>query len=308
MGSGLTGERCRIGLVAVGQFGKDGNELPAPSESRPPEAESSRYHGRVSATTRWAERRWPRGVVAAPHALAAEAGVAILRQGGNAVDAATAAATTVAVVYPHMNGVGGDSFWLKPLLGVRLGRDRRRHRDPLAEPRRVLLAGPRAREPPGAAQADRPHADPVHVSGGWASAPGLRHDGRRGPTADASGAGYAHPRSAPRAAGGGRGAPLALRAHVGRGHRGAAARDARRRRRHRVTASARTRRGGRRGMERPHGPRAGDQNRVRRTDRRLRSARRRRRARLVDLQSWGPRDGPQTPGARSAPASRGAPR
>jgi len=68
--------------------------------------------GRVSAATRWAERRWPRGVVAAPHALAAEAGVAILRRGGNAVDAAIAAATTVAVVYPHMNGVGGDSFWL----------------------------------------------------------------------------------------------------------------------------------------------------------------------------------------------------
>jgi gamma-glutamyltranspeptidase/glutathione hydrolase len=68
--------------------------------------------GRVSAATRWAERRWPRGLVAAPHALAAEAGVAILRRGGNAVDAAIAAATTIAVVYPHMNGVGGDSFWL----------------------------------------------------------------------------------------------------------------------------------------------------------------------------------------------------
>ena len=50
--------------------------------------------------------------MAAPHALAAEAGVAILKDGGNAVDAAIAAATTVAVVYPHMNGVGGDSFWL----------------------------------------------------------------------------------------------------------------------------------------------------------------------------------------------------
>ena len=50
--------------------------------------------------------------MAAPHALAAEAGLTILQRGGNAVDAAVAAAMTVAVVYPHMNGVGGDSFWL----------------------------------------------------------------------------------------------------------------------------------------------------------------------------------------------------
>ena len=68
--------------------------------------------GRVSAATRWAECRSTRGIVATPHALASRAGVAILNRGGNAVDAAIAAATTIAVVYPHMNGVGGDSFWL----------------------------------------------------------------------------------------------------------------------------------------------------------------------------------------------------
>jgi gamma-glutamyltranspeptidase/glutathione hydrolase len=52
------------------------------------------------------------GMVATPHRLATEAGVAALAAGGNAVDAAIAAAAAIAVTYPHMNGVGGDNFWL----------------------------------------------------------------------------------------------------------------------------------------------------------------------------------------------------
>jgi oxamate amidohydrolase len=38
-------------------------------------------------------------------------GLAILREGGNAIEAMVATAA-VAVVYPHMNGLGGDNFWL----------------------------------------------------------------------------------------------------------------------------------------------------------------------------------------------------
>jgi len=50
--------------------------------------------------------------VAAPHALAAESGRAILAEGGNAIEAMVAMAATIALVYPHMNAIGGDGFWL----------------------------------------------------------------------------------------------------------------------------------------------------------------------------------------------------
>lgn len=53
-----------------------------------------------------------RGMAVAPHALAAQSALEVLREGGNALEAMIAAAATIAVVYPHMNGIGGDSFWL----------------------------------------------------------------------------------------------------------------------------------------------------------------------------------------------------
>ncbi len=52
------------------------------------------------------------GMVTAPHSLAAQAGLGVLRDGGNAVEACVAVAATLAVVYPHMTGIGGDGFWL----------------------------------------------------------------------------------------------------------------------------------------------------------------------------------------------------
>lgn len=56
--------------------------------------------------------RATRGMVIAPHHLAAQAGLRVLQDGGNAIEAMIAAAAAIAVVYPHMNGLGGDSFWL----------------------------------------------------------------------------------------------------------------------------------------------------------------------------------------------------
>src|SRR6266566_2686516 len=53
-----------------------------------------------------------RGMVACAHYLATQAGVQILKQGGNAIDAAIAANVTMTVVYPSTCSAGGDVFML----------------------------------------------------------------------------------------------------------------------------------------------------------------------------------------------------
>ena len=69
-----------------------------------------------------------RGVVAAPHRVAAEAGRMILAEGGNALEAMVAMAAAIAAVYPHMNHIGGDGFWL--------------FREPSGRVRALMGAGP----------------------------------------------------------------------------------------------------------------------------------------------------------------------
>jgi gamma-glutamyltranspeptidase/glutathione hydrolase len=61
--------------------------------------------------------RGTRGMAVAPHSLAAQSALGVLREGGNAVEAMIAAAAAVAIVYPHMNSIGGDGFWLVHVPG-----------------------------------------------------------------------------------------------------------------------------------------------------------------------------------------------
>ena len=61
------------------------------------------------------------GMAVAPHSLASQSALAVLREGGNALEAMISAAATIAVVYPHMNSIGGDSFWVVHAPGKAMG-------------------------------------------------------------------------------------------------------------------------------------------------------------------------------------------
>ena len=80
-----------------------------------------------------------RGVVAAPHHAAAEAGRAIFAEGGNALEAMVAMAASIAAVYPHMNHIGGDGFWLVrepsvPLIAMDFSFKGGANQDPAGKP------------------------------------------------------------------------------------------------------------------------------------------------------------------------------
>lgn len=122
----------------------------------------------------------PHGVCATSQPLAAAAGCAVLRRGGNAVDAAIAAATTLTVVQPGSNDIGGDLFAIV-WDGERLHGLNASGRSPAALTREAVLAAgaaSAATDAHGGAQAEAgaygampPHGWPAvtvpGAPGGW---------------------------------------------------------------------------------------------------------------------------------------------
>src|SRR5690606_5336983 len=100
------------------------------------------------------------GLCATSHPIAAEAAISVLKDGGNAVDAAIAAAVLLGICEPSSTGIGGDLFvLLKPpgseeILGLNASGRTPKALDPEALRARGLTAipvgGPEAVTVPGA--------------------------------------------------------------------------------------------------------------------------------------------------------------
>ncbi|MBK1659221.1 gamma-glutamyltransferase [Paracraurococcus ruber] len=95
-----------------------------------------------------------RGAVATNHPVATQAGLDVLRAGGNAVDATIAVSLALGVVEPHMSGLGGDGFFQLHLAGgegvcVNATGAAPRAATPVAYAAGIPVEGPRSTSTPG---------------------------------------------------------------------------------------------------------------------------------------------------------------
>ena len=101
--------------------------------------------------------------IASAHPLATQAGMEVLREGGNAFDAAIAVTAALGVVEPYSSGIGGGGFWLihrardgrqvvvdgREVAPAHVSRDG--YLDGAGRPLRSSIDGPRAAAIPGVA-------------------------------------------------------------------------------------------------------------------------------------------------------------
>src|SRR4051812_25387652 len=83
------------------------------------------------------------GMVASPHDLATVAGVAVLQDGGNALDAVIAANAVLTVIYPDQTSIGGDCFliYFDSGTGQLFGFNGSGHSPAAADPNALRAAG-----------------------------------------------------------------------------------------------------------------------------------------------------------------------
>ena len=101
-----------LGLLLASACAAARTPIPVPGPGTPSAAE---FHVSPVDAAKRAEGR--DGMVTSANALASEAGVAMLRAGGNAVDAAVATAFALGVVEPQMSGLGGSGAAMVWLAG-----------------------------------------------------------------------------------------------------------------------------------------------------------------------------------------------